>query len=118
MENQPAQDVELAFCTTTLDIEGYRIASCLGVVRGLIVRSRSMLETLGAIGQTVRGGDITIFTQMCEEARQQAFDRMRAHAAELGANAVVAVRYDTTDVMDGVTEVLAYGTAVVVEPTS
>jgi uncharacterized protein YbjQ (UPF0145 family) len=116
--SQPAQGVEPAFCTTTFDLEGYRTTRHLGVVRGIIVRSRSMLETLGAIGQTVRGGDITIFTEMCEEARRQAFDRMRAHAAELGANAVVGVRYDTTDVMDGVAEVLAYGTAVVVEPTS
>jgi uncharacterized protein YbjQ (UPF0145 family) len=115
MSDQPTNGVDPAFCTTTFDLEGYRIVRYLGVVRGLTVRSRSFGETLGAIGQTFRGGDITLFTELCEHAREVAFAMMRTHAAELGANAILGARYDTTDLMDGVTEVLAYGTAVVVE---
>jgi uncharacterized protein YbjQ (UPF0145 family) len=87
-------------------------------VRGIIVRSRSLLGTLGASLQTIVGGNITLLTQLCEKTRGDAFDVMLAHAAELGANGVVGVRYDATEIMSGVTEVLAYGTAVVVEPQS
>jgi uncharacterized protein YbjQ (UPF0145 family) len=88
------------------------------VVRGIIVRSRSLLGTLGASLQTIVGGNITLLTQLCEKTRGDAFDLMLTHAAELGANGVVGARYDATEVMQGVTEVLAYGTAVVVEPQS
>lgn len=104
--------------TTAFTLDGYRIVRTLGVVRGIIVRSRSLLGTLGASLQTVIGGDITLFTQLCEKTRGDAFDLMLSHAAGLGANAVVGARYDATEVMGGVTEVLAYGTAVVVEPQS
>ncbi len=104
--------------TTAFTLDGYRIVRTLGVVRGIIVRSRSLLGTLGATLQTVVGGNITLLTQLCEKTRGEAFDLMLAHAAELGANAVVGARYDATEVMQGVTEVLAYGTAVVVEPQS
>jgi uncharacterized protein YbjQ (UPF0145 family) len=102
--------------TTTFTLDGYRVKRNLGVVRGIIVRSRSVFGTIGASLQTIVGGDITLFTNLCEETRQHAFDRMLEHAAEMGANAVVGVRYDATDIMQGVTEVLCYGTAVVVEP--
>jgi uncharacterized protein YbjQ (UPF0145 family) len=102
--------------TTTFDIDGYRVVRNLGVVRGIVVRSRSVLGTLGASLQTMVGGNISLFTELCEKARGEAFDLMIQHASELGANAVIGVRYDATDVMQGVTEVLAYGTAVVVEP--
>ena len=103
--------------TTAFTLDGYRIVRTLGVVRGIVVRSRSLLGTLGASLQTVVGGNITILTELCEKTRGEAFDLMLAHAAELGANAVVGARYDATEVMQGVTEVLAYGTAVLVEPT-
>jgi uncharacterized protein YbjQ (UPF0145 family) len=102
--------------TTAFTLDGYRIVRSLGVVRGIIVRSRSLLGTLGASLQTIVGGNITLLTQLCEKTRGDAFDLMLTHAAELGANAVVGARYDATEVMQGVTEVLAYGTAVVVEP--
>ncbi len=102
--------------TTTFTLDGYRVKRNLGLVRGIIVRSRSVFGTIGASLQTIVGGDITLFTNLCEETRQHAFDRMLEHAAEMGANAVVGVRYDATDIMQGVTEVLCYGTAVVVEP--
>jgi uncharacterized protein YbjQ (UPF0145 family) len=102
--------------TTAFTLDGYRIVRTLGVVRGITVRSRSLLGTLGASLQTIVGGNITLLTQLCEKTRGEAFDFMLAHAAELGANGVVGARYDATEVMQGVTEVLAYGTAVVVEP--
>ena len=102
--------------TTAFTLDGYRIVQTLGVVRGIIVRSRSLLGTLGASLQTIVGGNITLLTQLCEKTRGDAFDLMLAHAAELGANGVVGARYDATEIMSGVTEVLAYGTAVVVEP--
>ena len=101
--------------TTAFTLDGYRIVRTLGVVRGIVVRSRSVLGTLGASLQTIVGGNITILTELCEKTRGEAFDLMLAHAAELGANAVVGVRYDATEIMSGVTEVLSYGTAVVVE---
>ncbi len=104
--------------TTAFTLDGYRIVRTLGVVRGITVRSRSLLGTLGASLQTIVGGNITLLTQLCEKTRGEAFDFMLAHAAELGANGVVGARYDATEVMQGVTEVLAYGTAVVVEPQS
>jgi uncharacterized protein YbjQ (UPF0145 family) len=103
------------FVTTAFDIPGYRVAASLGVVRGITVRSRSILGSLGAGLQTIVGGDITLYTELCEKARSDAFELMLQHAAELGATAVIGVRYDANEVMAGVTEVLAYGTAVVVE---
>ncbi|HEY5382653.1 MAG TPA: YbjQ family protein [Acidobacteriaceae bacterium] len=102
--------------TTGLELAGYRIRRNLGVVRGIVVRSRSVFGTIGAKFQTLGGGDITLFTDMCESTRADAFERMVAHAMALGANGVIAFRYDANEIMQGVTEVLAYGTAVVVEP--
>jgi len=104
--------------TTTFELDGYRVTRNLGVVRGIIVRSRSLVGTIGAGLQTLIGGNITLLTELCEKTRNDAFELMLQHAAELGANAVVGVRYDATEVMQGVTEVLAYGTAVVVEKVS
>ena len=105
-----------AFMTTTLDLPGYRVTRNLGVVRGIVVRSRSVVGTIGAGIQSLFGGNITLWTGMCEVARQEAFDLMARHAEQMGANAVLAFRYDANEVSAGVTEVLAYGTAVVVEP--
>jgi uncharacterized protein YbjQ (UPF0145 family) len=102
--------------TTAFDIDGYRVVRNLGVVRGITVRSRSVLGTIGAGLQTLVGGNITILTELCEKTRTEAFDIMIQHASELGANAIIGARYDATEVMQGVTEVLAYGTAVVIEP--
>lgn len=101
--------------TTQFELDGFRVTRTLGVVRGIVVRSRSIFGTIGAGLQTLVGGNITLLTNLCEKTRQEAFDLMLQHAAELGANAVVAARYDATEVMQGVTEVLAYGTAVFVE---
>lgn len=105
-----------AFVTTGLDVPGFRVVRNLGVVRGIVVRSRSVFGTIGASLQTIVGGDITLFTDLCEKTRQDAWVRMAQHAEALGANAVIAFRYDANDLMQGVTEVLAYGTAVYVEP--
>jgi uncharacterized protein YbjQ (UPF0145 family) len=102
--------------TTALELPGYKIIKNMGVTRGIIVRSRSLIGTFGAGVQTLFGGNISLFTELCEETRRDAFELMLQHAGELGANAVVSVRYDTTELMQGVTEVLAYGTAVVAEP--
>jgi uncharacterized protein YbjQ (UPF0145 family) len=102
--------------TTALDLAGYRIVKNYGVVRGLVVRSRSVFGNIGAGLQTLVGGNITIYTDLCEKTRNDAFVMMMQHAAERGGNAVIAVRYDSNEVMNGVTEVLAYGTAVFVEP--
>ncbi|MFY9690366.1 MAG: YbjQ family protein [Candidatus Acidiferrales bacterium] len=107
--------VNLAMVTTTFELPGYRVAKNLGLVRGITVRSRSVLGTMGASLQTFIGGNITLFEEMCEKAREQALERMMEHALERGANAVLGVRYDATEVMQGVTEVIAYGTAVQVE---
>ena len=104
-----------AMTTTGLSIDGYRSTRTLGIVRGITVRSRSVLGTLGASLQTLVGGNITLLTELCEKAREEAFDLMLQHAQQMGANAVVTVRYDATEVMQGVTEVLCYGTAVTVE---
>jgi uncharacterized protein YbjQ (UPF0145 family) len=101
--------------TTAFELPGCRIVRNIGIVRGIVVRSRSIIGTLGASLQTLVGGNITLFTQMCERAREDAFRLMLEHAAEHGANALVGVRYDANEVAAGVTEVLAYGTAVVVE---
>jgi len=95
---------------------GYEVVQTLGMVRGIIVRSRSIFGTIGASLQTLVGGNITLLTNLCEKTRQEALDLMLQHAGQLGANAVVGVRYDATEIMQGVTEVLAYGTAVVVQP--
>ena len=102
--------------TTAFELDGYRTVKTLGVVRGIIVRSRSIFGTIGAGLQTLVGGDISIFTDLCEQTRQEALDRMLKHAAAVGANAVIGLRYDATEIMQGVTEVLCYGTAVLVEP--
>ena len=101
--------------TTSFELPGYRIVQNLGVVRGLTVRSRSVVGNIGAGLQTLFGGNITLLTNLCEQTRSEAFDLMMQHANELGANAIVGVRYDSTEIMSGVTEVLAYGTAVVVQ---
>ena len=102
--------------STTFNLDGHQIVQALGVVRGVTVRSRSIIGTLGAKLQTILGGHITLLTTLCERAREDAFEIMLAHAQNRGANAVVGVRYDAAEVMAGVTEVLCYGTAVVVEP--
>jgi uncharacterized protein YbjQ (UPF0145 family) len=101
--------------TTQFELDGYRVVRTLGVVRGITVRSRSIFGTIGAGLQTLVGGNISLFTNLCEKTRAESFELMLQHAAELGANAVVGARYDATEIMQGVTEVLAYGTAVVVE---
>ncbi|HEX2961694.1 MAG: YbjQ family protein [Ignavibacteria bacterium] len=101
--------------TTAFSIDGYRVAKNLGIVRGIVVRSRSIFGTVGASLQTLVGGNITLFTELCEKTRYDSFELMVQHAEELGANAVIGIRYDANEVMSGVTEVLAYGTAVVLE---
>jgi len=110
--------VDSAMVTTALELPGYRIVQNFGVVRGIIVRSRSVIGNLGAALQTIVGGNITILTELCEKTRVEAYELLLMHAAEHGANAVISFRYDATEVMQGVTEVLAYGTAVRVEPHS
>ena len=102
--------------TTAFELPGYRVLKTFGVVRGIIVRSRSIVGTIGAGLQTLIGGNITILTNLCEKARQDAMEQCLAHATQLGANAVIGLRYDATEIMQGVTEVLCYGTAVLVEP--
>jgi len=101
--------------TTQFQLDGYEIKRSLGIVRGIIVRSRSLLGTIGASLQTLVGGNITLLTELCEKTRNDSFELMLQHAAQIGANAVVGVRYDATEIMQGVTEVLCYGTAVIVE---
>jgi uncharacterized protein YbjQ (UPF0145 family) len=107
--------MELAMTTTAFTIDGYRIVRNLGVVRGITVRSRSVIGNFAGSIQTIFGGNITIYTELCEHARSEAFSLMAQHAQELGANAIIGVRYDANEVMEGVTEVLSYGTAVVME---
>jgi uncharacterized protein YbjQ (UPF0145 family) len=107
--------VNLNMVTTGFDIPGYRVVKNFGLVRGVTVRSRSVLGTLGASLQTIVGGNITLFEEMCEKTREETLELMLEHASEHGANAVIGMRYDATEVMQGVTEVLAYGTAVQVE---
>ena len=110
--------VETMMVTTSQELPGYRIVRNYGIVRGSIVRSRSLLGSIGAGLQTIIGGNITILTELCENTREEAYELMMQHAAEHGANAVIAMRYDATEVMQGVTEVLACGTAVQVERIS
>jgi uncharacterized protein YbjQ (UPF0145 family) len=107
-----------AMTTTTFDLEGFRVTRSLGVVRGITVRSRSIVGTIGGSLQTIFGGNITLFTELCEKTREEAFEMMLRHASEMGANAVIGVRYDATELLQGVTEVLCYGTAVTVQPVS
>jgi len=107
--------VEPMMVTTATELPGYRIVRNIGIVRGIIVRSRSILGSLGAGLQTIIGGNITLYTQLCEKTREDAYELMMQHAAEHGDNAVIAMRYDANEIMQGVTEVLAYGTAVMVE---
>ena len=107
-----------AMVTTALELPGFRVVRNIGLVRGLVVRSRSLFGTIGAAFQALVGGNVSLWTQMCEQARRETYYLMVRHAQELGANAVIAVRYDANEVAGGVTEVLAYGTAVVVEPVS
>lgn len=104
--------------TTSNDLPGYRVTRQLGLVRGVVVRSRSILGTIGAGLQTIVGGNITLFTDLCEQTRQHDYELMVQHAAARGANAILAMRYDANEIMQGVTEVLAYGTAVQVERNS
>jgi uncharacterized protein YbjQ (UPF0145 family) len=112
MEEQlPLVDTHMV--TTAFTLDGYKTDRNLGLVRGIIVRSRSIFGTMGASLQTLVGGDITLFTKLCEETRAHAYQRMSEHAAQMGANAIIGVRYDATEIMQGVTEVLCYGTAVI-----
>ena len=108
--------VSTAMVSTAFELSGYKMVRNLGVVRGIVVRSRSIVGNIGAALQSLVGGNITLYTELCEKARDDAFKLMLAHAAEHGANAVIGMRYDANEVTDGITEVLAYGTAVVVEP--
>jgi len=107
--------IDPRFTTTAFTLDGYRITQTLGIVRGITVRSRSVFGLIGASIQTVFGGNITMFTRLCESAREEAFNILLVHAEEVGANAVIGIRYDAGELMKGVTEVLCYGTAVVVE---
>lgn len=104
--------------TTAFELPGYRVVKGFGVVRGIVVRSRSIVGNIGASLQTLVGGNITLYTSLCERAREEAFNQMLAHAGELGANAVIGVRYDATEIGAGITEVICYGTAVQVEPAA
>src|ERR671917_2583428 len=113
----PRYSVSHQMVTTAFELPNYRVVQNLGVVRGIVVRSRNIFATIGAGLQTIVGGNITVWTTLCEQTRNDAFEIMIQHATELGANAVIGARYDTTEISQGVTEVLAYGTAVIVEPT-
>jgi uncharacterized protein YbjQ (UPF0145 family) len=114
----PRYSVSHQMVTTTFEIPNHRVVQNLGVVRGIVVRSRNIFATIGASLQTIVGGNITVWTTLCEQTRADAFEIMIQHATEVGANAVIGARYDTTELSQGVTEVLAYGTAVIVEPSS
>jgi uncharacterized protein YbjQ (UPF0145 family) len=113
----PRYSVSHQMVTSAFELPNFRITQNLGIVRGIVVRSRNIFVTIGASLQTIVGGNITAWTKLCEQTRSDAFDIMLQHATEIGANAVVGARYDTTELSTGVTEVLAYGTAVIVEPT-
>jgi uncharacterized protein YbjQ (UPF0145 family) len=110
--------ISASMVTTAFELPGHRITRNVGVVRGIVVRSRSIVGNVGAALQSLVGGNITLFTDMCENARQDAFDLMLKHGGVLGANAIIGMRYDANDVTSGITEVLAYGTAVMVEADS
>jgi uncharacterized protein YbjQ (UPF0145 family) len=114
----PRYSVSHQMVTTAFELPNFRVVQNLGVVRGIVVRSRNVFATIGAGLQTLVGGNITVWTKLCEDTRRDAFEIMIQHATEIGANAVIGARYDTTELGQGVTEVLAYGTAVIVEPTS
>ena len=114
----PRYSVSHQMVTTAFELPHYKIAQNLGVVRGIVVRSRNVFATIGASLQTLVGGNITVWTSLCEQTRVDAFEIMIQHATEIGANAVIGARYDTTELAAGVTEVLAYGTAVIVEPVN
>ena len=114
----PRYSVSHQMVTTAFELPNYRVVQNLGVVRGIVVRSRNVFATLGATLQTIVGGNITVWTTLCEQTRNDAFDIMIQHATEIGANAIIGARYDTTELAQGVTEVLAYGTAVIVEPVN
>lgn len=114
--SQPRYSVSPQMVTTAFELPGYRVRQNLGVVRGIVVRSRNLFVNIGAALQTIVGGNITAWTNLCEQTRQDAFQIMIHHATELGANAIIGARYDATEIASGATEVLAYGTAVVVEP--
>lgn len=114
----PRYSVSHQMVTTAFELPNHRIMQNLGVVRGIVVRSRNVFATLGATLQTIVGGNITVWSTLCEQTRIDAFEIMIQHATEIGANAVIGARYDTTELAAGVTEVLAYGTAVIVEPTN
>ena len=113
----PRYSVSHHMVTTAFEIPGFRVTRNLGVVRGIVVRSRNLFVNIGAAFKSMVGGNITAWSQLCEQTRSDAFDIMIQHATELGANAIIGARYDATEVSGGVTEVLAYGTAVIVEPT-
>jgi uncharacterized protein YbjQ (UPF0145 family) len=110
--------IQHSMTTTTFTLDGYRVVKTLGIVRGITVRSRSILGSIGGSLQTLLGGNISLFTELCERSREEAFELMLEHARQHGANAIIGVRYDATELMQGVTEVLCYGTAVSVEPDS
>lgn len=114
----PRYSVSYQMVTTAFELPNFRIVQNLGVVRGIVVRSRNIFATIGAGLQTIVGGNITVWTKLCEQTRADAFEIMIQHATEVGANAVIGARYDNTEISQGVTEVLAYGTAVIVEPTN
>jgi uncharacterized protein YbjQ (UPF0145 family) len=114
----PRYSVAHQMVTTAFELPNYRVVQNLGVVRGIVVRSRNVFATIGASLQTIVGGNITVWTNLCEQTRADAFEIMIQHATEIGANAVIGARYDTTEISAGVSEVLAYGTAVIVEPTN
>ena len=114
----PRYSVSHQMVTTAFELPNFRVVQNLGVVRGIVVRSRNVFATLGATLQTIVGGNITVWTTLCEQTRNDAFDIMIQHATEIGANAIIGARYDTTELAQGVTEVLAYGTAVIVEPAN
>jgi uncharacterized protein YbjQ (UPF0145 family) len=114
----PRYSVSHQMVTTAFELPNYRIVQNLGVVRGIVVRSRNIFATIGAGLQTIVGGNITVWTNLCEQTRADAFEIMIQHATEIGANAIIGARYDTKEIGQGVTEVLAYGTAVIVEPNT
>lgn len=115
--SEPQYSVSPHMVTTTFELPGFRVVRTLGVVRGIVVRSRNLFVNIGAIVNSMVGGNITAWTRLCEQTRAEAFDIMVQHATELGANAIIGARYDATEIASGATEVLAYGTAVVVEST-
>ena len=114
----PRYSVSHQMVTTAFELPNYDVTQNLGIVRGIVVRSRNIFVTIGAQFQTIVGGNITAWTKLCEQTRADAFDIMIQHATEIGANAVIGARYDTTEISTGVTEVLAYGTAVIVQPSN